>query len=196
MDPEYLVVLYSKYSPQCQKILEIYDSDTMDYIKMVCVDNSKFRERLSISKSLQVKTVPCVLLMYPGNRIEKFEGSNVTEWLIQQISQNLPTTESRRTELPEDNMAVQPPQPQRQQQSPQPQPPQPQQQFTAIEDLAPAEDMSQEQQNQQHTLSETIRQEKSVAEVAAEMAAEREKADQPAHVQMQKMGQQALSQIP
>ncbi len=98
MEPEHLVVLYSKYSHQCQKILQVYDKSTMDYIKLVCIDNAQCRERLLSSKSIQVQTVPCVLLIYENGKIEKFEGNNVTQWILDQISKNLPYTEER-TEL-------------------------------------------------------------------------------------------------
>lgn len=189
MEPEYLVVLYSKYSPQCLKILQIYDKSTMDYIKLVCIDNANVRERLAMSKTLQVKTVPCVLLMYPGNKIEKFEGINVTDWILNQIAQNLPSSDTMRTVV-DDNMAINVPMEQ-----PQPPPPQqpPQQQYTSIEDLQPEEDDNPYAPPRE---SMPIRKEKSIGEIAAEMASERDGADKPAHIQMQEMQDKALSQIP
>jgi len=182
MDPERLVVLYSKYSPQCQKLLQIYDASTMDYIKMVCIDNSKFRERILNSQTLHVKTVPCVILIYPNGQIEKFEGIKVTDWLIQQISNNLP---NKYTEIDTDHQTIVPettmvPQTM----VPQTMVPQTVVQesqnigITSIEDLGPMIDVSPQQQQT------TVRQ-KSIAEIAAEMASEREKSDQPAHVKMQ-----------
>lgn len=90
MEPEFLIILYSKYSPQCQKILQVYNENYMDYIKLICVDNSCYRQKILNSKSLNIKTVPCVLLMYTNDKIEKFEGKGVTEWILKQISNNLP----------------------------------------------------------------------------------------------------------
>lgn len=82
MDPEYLIVLYSKYSNQCKTILQLYDEMLMPNIKLVCIDNAKIRQRLSIQN---IKTVPCVLFMYPGNRLEKFEGPTVSNWLLEKM---------------------------------------------------------------------------------------------------------------
>ena len=178
MEPEYLIVLYSKYSPQCQKILQIYDKSTMDYIKMICVDNSNLRERLMVSKTIQIKTVPCVLLIYPGNKVEKFEGSGVLDWILQQISQNLPNTDRTILEpIQQQPIQQQPIQQQPIQQQPIQQQPI-QQQQTLIEDL---------QSDMASTVEASTRKDKSINEIAAEMAAEREDVDKPAHIQMQEM---------
>lgn len=189
MDPEYLVVLYSKYSPQCQKILQVYDNTTMDYIKLVCIDNSKFRKRLSTSKSFQIKTVPCVLLMYPEDKIEKFEGNNVTDWILQQISQNLPTSDIRRTSIEEEEDVVPPVQQQVE--------PEPSQQYTSIVDLMDDDEEQQISDSQfiehgQLRATEAIKRGKSISEIASEMAAAREDADRPAHIKMQEAQQQLL----
>ena len=93
-DPEYLVILYSKYSPECQKILQVYNPNLMGYFKLVCIDSAMIRARLSKSKSIQITTVPCVLLVYPRNKVEKFEGEGVTDWILRQIAQNLPPSET------------------------------------------------------------------------------------------------------
>ena len=203
MDPEYLIVLYSKYSQNCQKILQVYNKSTMDYIKMVCIDNSAFRTKLAVSKSLNVKTVPCVLLMYPGNKVEKFEGQGVTEWVLQQISQNLPDTKTVLDVAPPVQVAV----PQQQQQQvavPQQQQqvavPQQQQQvgvqhFTDISDLN-LEDDQEIYERQPTSQEQMVSKPKSVSEMAAEMAAEREGADKPAHLRKQEMEQVRFSGIP
>jgi len=93
-DPEYLVILYSKYSPECQKILQVYNPNLMGYFKLVCIDSAIIRARLAKSKSIQITTVPCVLLVYPRNKVEKFEGEGVTDWILRQIAQNLPPSET------------------------------------------------------------------------------------------------------
>ena len=86
--PSEFIVLYSKYSPQCKRILDIYDG-SYSYIKLVCIDNSVIRAKLTDSKILGIQTVPCVLFVYPGGRIEKFEGPDVTDWILEQIRNNL-----------------------------------------------------------------------------------------------------------
>lgn len=89
--PQQLILLYSKYSPQCQQILQILNGSSIDYIKPVCIDNVAIREQIVRSKRLNISTVPCILLVYTNNKIEKFEGKNVSSWLYTQISDNLPT---------------------------------------------------------------------------------------------------------
>lgn len=172
INPEYIVVLYSKYSQQCQKILQVYDSTTIDYMKLVCIDNSAIRKRLTTSPSLSVKTVPCVLLVYPGNEIEKFEGSNVTEWVLNQISQTLP----QRTEL------VMEESPQQQQQE------EPASTTTSIDDLP------EEEETVEHHLP--IKKGKSVTEIAAALATERDNFDKPDIMLKRKMAEDALNQFP
>jgi hypothetical protein len=93
-DPEYMVILYSKYSYHCKKILQVYNPELMNYFKLVCIDSSVIRSRLAKSKSIQITTVPSVLLVYPGNKVERFEGDGVTDWILRQIAQNLPPSET------------------------------------------------------------------------------------------------------
>ncbi len=176
MEPEYLIVLHSKYSTQCRRITSIHDELTMNYIKLVCIDNAKVRERLLKSKSIQVKTVPCVLLVYPNNKIEKFEGANVTDWIIKQITQNTPNTPNP----PNPQNTPNPPNPQNT-----PQPTQPQnlaqsviQPQTSVADLMDdgdqfSQNMMQPQMQPQQMPQ--IQRAKSLSEQAAEMEAERNK---------------------
>jgi hypothetical protein len=90
MIPDKLIVLYSKYSSQCNDIIRLYNPNRNKHIQLVCIDNIQIREQILHSTHLNVKTVPCVLFVYPDKRIEKFEGSNVKQWIIQQITEGLP----------------------------------------------------------------------------------------------------------
>ena len=91
MNPEQLIILYSKYSPQCKPILSLLDTHAIDYMRLLCIDNVDVREQLLQSTHLNVRTVPCVLFMYPGGRVEKFEGPNVSEWILKQVSKHFPS---------------------------------------------------------------------------------------------------------
>jgi hypothetical protein len=88
MDPEQLVILYSKYSPQCTRIVDLHHKHNVDYMRLLCIDNVNIREKLLQSTDLNIRTVPCVLFLYPGGRIEKFEGSNVSSWVIKEMTKN------------------------------------------------------------------------------------------------------------
>lgn len=159
-NPEHLVVLYSKYSPQCRRILQVYDEHSMDYIRLICIDNANIRKRISASK-LGISTVPCVLLVYPDRKVEKFDGQGVMDWIMQQIRQNTPHSINTPVPQPEETEYYQ--------QTAPSQPQQPQPQYTdrtSIDDI-------------ETTPEETKK--KSVKELAAEMAAGRENADLPLH---------------
>lgn len=92
-NPQYLILIYSKYSSQCQRLVQVLASNPIEYIKLLCIDNSKARQRILESKKLSIHTVPCILLVYSSN-IEKFEGSNVTDWVLSQIANNTSDTKT------------------------------------------------------------------------------------------------------
>lgn len=193
MQPDYLIVLFSKYSNACQSLLELYDEHLMSTIKFVCIDNASIRKRFMEDPTLQIRQVPCVLFVYPQNKIEKFEGTNVTRWLYDKLKSYLPTP------IPPPTSYTQPPQQTPQQQIPEPVKPAPipimeeteavvpveetiaTQPFTAIDQLPDIE----ENDIVQQSIKKSTRKEKSIVERAAEMAALREGADKPAHLQMQ-----------
>lgn len=173
MDPSSIILLYSKYSPNCKKILSVYDA-SLSFIKPVCIDNAQIRQRLSNSTSLNIKTVPCVLFRYPDGRLEKFENDNVTDWVIEQISNNI--SETPYTEVYQESHQPQPQSSQPRQTQPQPQPESQQsyepqetdnysgQQVTSMEDLFEQEESSQPVPNRNQ----------SVSELAANMTQERD----------------------
>lgn len=82
--PSQVIVLYSKYSPKCREILHL-TSISSPVFKFLCIDNQHVRKSV-IESSLDVKTVPCVLLRYPDNQVEKFESDNITQWIQEQLS--------------------------------------------------------------------------------------------------------------
>jgi len=188
-EPEYLVVLYSKYSTPCNQILNLYNQAPVDYIKFLCVDHAQTRQRILSSKRLKISTVPCVLLMYPDGSMEKFEEGDVAGWLTLQISKHLPQEQVSQIQLQQPVQEVQQQPPPQQQQPPpqqqQPPPPQQQDESTSIEFLEPT--MTQEP---------ITPKKKSITDIAAEMAAERGDADVPANQRKREMMQEGLSQIP
>lgn len=179
LEPEYLIVLYSKYSSQCQKILQLYDESIMSNIKLVCVDNSSTRKRLTMSSTFNIKTVPCILFMYPGNKVEKFEGPRVSNWLIEKMTSFLPSQPQQQSQPQIETLS-----PVRQRgRSPTPVPdPTNTSSFTNIEDISFVSEREIQEAKIQQKKDKTP---KTLAERAAEMAAAREGADKPAHIQMQ-----------
>lgn len=203
--PTEFIVLYSKYSPQCKRILDVYDG-SYSYIKLVCIDNSVIRAKLTDSKILGIRTVPCVLFVYPAGRIEKFEGPDVTEWVLEQIGNNLSQDkktyiEKEPTTISETASACIPskaPEPISTSHTPEPQ-------VTHIGSISDVESYSQQsgQANVNGDGRSAIEQEssempantipdsnKSVAELAAEMAANREIEDK----RLQEQKRQSMTQ--
>lgn len=199
MQPDYLIVLFSKYSNACQSLLELYDEHLMSTIKFVCIDNASIRKRFMEDPTLQIRQVPCVLFVYPQNKIEKFEGTNVTKWLYDKLKSYLPAPPSSYTpatqhipENPPTHVQAKPvPIPKVEEMEPASTPmkslqeeehiPVMNQPFTAIDQLPDIE----ENDIVQQSIKKSTRKEKSIVERAAEMAALREGADKPAHLQMQ-----------
>jgi len=55
---------------------------------MVCIDNKNIRDKILNSKTLKIKTVPCVILTYEDGHFEKFEDDSVGDWVLEQIVNN------------------------------------------------------------------------------------------------------------
>lgn len=210
MQPEYLIVLFSKYSSVCQSLLELYDEQSMNTIKFICIDHSTIRKRVLEDKILQVKQVPCVLFVYPQNRIEKFEGSNVTKWLSEKLLQLQPQQQPQpfvpQSQQPQPQLVQktqqQPFVPQTQTQQPQMTEEVAEPFVTSIEDLTGEEDDEFVKQSVSgssvidnivnNSVNKSVKKQKSIVERAAEMAAMREGADKPAHLQMQEQQHRQL----
>ena len=111
-----IVLLYSKYSPNSKKMLDMLQNSKIDLrvlsIQLVCIDNENIRKRIISCSSVEIKTVPSVLVLYPDGGVEKFDGSHSFQF-IENIIQNYIKL----------NTPEQPPQPPPQQ-SPQQPPPQ------------------------------------------------------------------------
>jgi hypothetical protein len=89
MNPESVVVLYSKYSQTCKPLLELYNQARPAGFTFACVDNRLFREKLLSCARLNVQSVPCVLFFYPDQSVEKLEGPTAPQWLTEEMSRGL-----------------------------------------------------------------------------------------------------------
>ncbi len=87
---DYVIVLYSKYSPKCQTLIEIARKNPLGHIRFVCVDHTNVRQKLLKSNRFHVSTVPSILMVYPNNKIEKYENASIYDWVLAQYSQFQP----------------------------------------------------------------------------------------------------------
>jgi len=90
--PDTVVCLYSKFSPNCKRFMSVA-SQKIPILKFVCIDNEKLRKRIIEDMSVKVEYVPCVLVIFKGGVIEKFDGEHAFRWaagIIQKIDQTQP----------------------------------------------------------------------------------------------------------
>lgn len=86
MEPQYSVLLYSKYSPNCKKILDLINGGTVDFtstvrLQLLCVDNPKVRERVCKNNQIDVTIIPCILSIYANGGVEKYDGAYAFKWV-------------------------------------------------------------------------------------------------------------------
>jgi hypothetical protein len=84
MDIKFTAFLYSKYSNTCKNFFGLVENippEIKDSIKFtnLCIDNEKIRKNVLNSK-LDIKNVPCILIVYNDGRAEKFEGVDAFKW--------------------------------------------------------------------------------------------------------------------
>lgn len=95
MEPQFSVLLYSKYSPLSKKILDIIQSSPVNLEQIVsfqtlCIDNEKVRNRIYQSKQIEISTVPCILVIFPDGGIEKYDGVSVFQWIEEILQKYTP----------------------------------------------------------------------------------------------------------
>ena len=86
MEKPQTIILYSKYSQHSKRLLDSLKSINIDWEKVInlqllCIDNENIRKRILNSKDIQIKTVPCILIIYSDGVVEKFDGPNSFEWV-------------------------------------------------------------------------------------------------------------------
>ena len=87
------ILLYSKYSRSCLRILDrVDDLKNIISLNIVCIDNKNIRKRICSSKTFEISKVPCLLILN-GDTVEKYEGEKVFLWM-DEIVNNIKNNES------------------------------------------------------------------------------------------------------
>ena len=90
------ILLYSKYSRSCLRILDSVEqlngmmSSPTPIVQLVCIDGKEIRKQILNSKSIEIKKVPC-LLVVDDTTVEKYDGEKAFQWvseIVQKISAN------------------------------------------------------------------------------------------------------------
>jgi hypothetical protein len=77
------ILLYSKYSQNSQNLFNLIQTSGIDFsfLKPICIDNKNIRKRIQSDTRFDIKQVPCVLILYPDGRVEKYENNTVFDWI-------------------------------------------------------------------------------------------------------------------
>jgi hypothetical protein len=74
-----VVLLYSKYSKGCDKVLEMMSG--MDFRK-ICIDHDQVRKLVvQNQKKYNIEKVPCILVFFANGVMKKYEGADAFEWV-------------------------------------------------------------------------------------------------------------------
>ena len=95
MEHHLCVLLYSNYSNACKNLLSALTSCPVDLYNLaglnnVCIDNETIRKQITTSKNITITSVPCLLVIYQGFRIEKYDGQNLYDWIDNFVEKHLP----------------------------------------------------------------------------------------------------------
>lgn len=100
MNYQYTVLVYSEFSTHCKKILDIMKNSDVDFTNAVtlhplCIDNPSIRNKILSDKKLEIKYVPCILCIYEGGVVEKFDGISAFEWVNEIIEKLKPQQKNK-----------------------------------------------------------------------------------------------------
>jgi len=109
MDPQFSVLLYSKYSPLSEKILDIIRSSPVNLEQVVslqtlCIDNEKIRKRIYQNKQIDITSVPSILVIFPDGVIEKYDGVSVFQWIEEILHKFTPPPQPQQPPPPQKSL--------------------------------------------------------------------------------------------
>lgn len=85
MEPQYSVILYSKYSANCKRLFDLITANSLDVdairIQSLCIDNDKIRKRIRENRQIDITSVPCILCIFPNGGVEKYDGAHAFAWM-------------------------------------------------------------------------------------------------------------------
>ena len=95
MEHHLCVLLYSNYSESCKNLLSALSTCPVNLYNLaglntLCIDNEKIRNQIIKSNQLTISSVPCLLVIYQGFRIETLEGQSLYDWIDNVVELHLP----------------------------------------------------------------------------------------------------------
>ena len=80
-----MYLFYSQYSTSSKKILTMITEYQAEFSQLgltaICIDNVNIRKKIVQSKKIEIKIVPCILLIRPEGIVEKFDGTTAFNWV-------------------------------------------------------------------------------------------------------------------
>jgi predicted metal-dependent peptidase len=100
MSIKFICILYSKYSSFSKNFINIIETSSIDLasmfnIKLVCVDNENIRNTILKCKKIDIKSVPCVLIIYEDGVVEKYEDTYAFNWIDEIIKKYSPQIQTQ-----------------------------------------------------------------------------------------------------
>lgn len=95
MNHQLCVLLYSKYSHTSKQLGDAIRTAPVNLMSavgltMVCVDNEDIRAKIQTATSVEVTSVPTILIVYNNGGVEKYEGEQAFLWVRQTVGRLAP----------------------------------------------------------------------------------------------------------
>ena len=92
MEYQTAILLYSNYSTISKQLIQNLQQIHLDVLKIqtLCIDNEHIRKRILKSKTINITTVPSLLLIYNNGGVEKYDGTQLFSLLEVLIKKYLP----------------------------------------------------------------------------------------------------------
>lgn len=102
MEPQYSVLLFSKYSRNCSALIQRMQTSKVDFsaIQALCIDNEQIRNRIKADKQFEISSVPSILLLFPNGTVQKFEGPHAFAFIEGIIKENTPRPDPVQFSMP------------------------------------------------------------------------------------------------
>lgn len=76
-----VILLWSVHSESCSKLRQMMTEDDLRLFEKICIDNPEIRQAVIESSKIQIKYVPCFLLIGErGQILSKFESNDAFQW--------------------------------------------------------------------------------------------------------------------
>lgn len=95
MEPQYSVLVYSKYSKNSKRLIDTIEKSGVDFgavlkLQSLCIDNEKARKQIEQAADIQLAIVPCILMIFPAGGVEKYDGASAFELIGSIINKYAP----------------------------------------------------------------------------------------------------------